>query len=192
MKKKKVINAPYVETDVHELGDSRLSASEAVIREREALLKKASVYRIYGQDELEDAERSLGPRLQYGEVIRRLQQANSQIQVRDGSPGSVALFIPKRRDEYQPEDAHLRGTFAGDHKYVTGFLKEPLPEWGHVTNDTSLVAVREVRGWRSVLISLVKQDVISYGQAIKHFGEPVGARASFWHEHLYAKKQKLL
>src|ERR1700730_12694506 len=88
-----------VQVDPLELTDKRLSPEEAVIREREALLKQAGKAKIDGQEELEDAERSAGPRMPYQEVLRRLLKCNPNIQIKDGSPGSVALYILKHPSE---------------------------------------------------------------------------------------------
>ena len=177
--------APLVEVDPMELGDKRLNPEEAVCREREDILKIESKKRIHGQDELEKEERSLGPRLWWKELIGRLTRLNSGIRVREGSEGAVAIYYHKRRDEYVPSDFEtvFKDGFFRHHKYVTGIRKEWIPEWGHVTVDTSLVAHHEVRGWRSVLVSLVKQRVLTYRQAVEEFGEP-DSRGRFWHEQL--------
>src|ERR1700730_9830768 len=97
MKKlKKRVNAPYVETDIRNLGDSRLDPAEACQRERQELLDIESKKKIWGQAELEDHERSAGPRMAWTELIRKLQRCNQSLQVRDGSLGNVALYIPKK------------------------------------------------------------------------------------------------
>ena len=184
----KKVGAPLVEPDIHELGDKRLNPEEAVAREREALLKMESKKRIHGQDDLEKSDRSLGPRLYFTEILRRIRAMNPRVAVRDGVEGNVALYYPKRHDEYKPgdfDDLPPGGVFFAHHKYVGGMLKDWLPEWGHVTNDTSNVAHREVRGWRSVLIQLVKQHVITYREAIEGFGDPLNdSRSKYWYEQL--------
>ena len=72
------------------------------------------------------------------------------------------------------------------HKYVGGILMESLPEWGHVTVDSSLIAHHEVRGWRSVLIGLIKAGVVPYSVAVKEFGDPYNdSRSKYWFEQLH-------
>lgn len=190
--------APLVETDIHELGDERLNPEEAVIRERTALLAKASQYRIYGQDELEDPERALGPRLQYTEVLSRLKRVCPQLKVQDGSEGNIALYYPRSAKDYEATvkewDHTERGKddhFFQYHRYVGGFPKQELAEYSTLDIDTSLLPTRENRGWRSVLITLIKQGVISYNEAVSQFGD-VGTdkRGWRWKEQLYPWKSK--
>lgn len=167
--------APMVETDIHELGDKRLNPEEGVIKERESLLKKASVYKCEDQDELQNEKRSEGARLSFSELVLRLQKIAPELQYRDGSPGNVALYFPRTAEQL---DAALREGGQNDiffifNKYVGGFPKEELPEWGYLDIDTSLIATREhLRGWRTVLIGLIRAGVISYQQAIEEFGDP--------------------
>lgn len=164
-----------VETDINELGDKRLNPEEGVIKEREALLKKASVYKIEDQGELQNEKRSEGSRLAFSQLLQKLQRIAPDLQARDGLPGNVALYYPRTAEQL---DAALREGGQNDlffifNKYVGGFPKEELPEWGYVDIDTSLIATREhLRGWRTVLIGLIRAGVISYQQAIDEFGDP--------------------
>ena len=188
--------APMVETDIHELGDSRLNPEEAVFRERESLLQKAGQYRIDGQDELEDPERACGPRLQYTEVISRIRQVVPNLKVCEGSPGNVALYFPRLgKDlehtlrEWDWENDRKKDPFFRHYRYVGGFPKEEMAEYSTVDVDTSMLPTREKRGWRSVLMALVKQSVLSYAQAVKAFGD-VGTdkRGWRWNQQLYPWK----
>src|SRR5579859_1726396 len=163
------VNAPYVEPDKRMLGDSHLDPTENVVKQREELLTAAGKYRIYGQEELEDPERGLGPKLQYTEFISRLRLIAPRMVAVDGSPGNVALYFPRTRRDY--EDTLKEWDWEQDRKldpffrfmrYVGGFPKQELPEYSTVDIDTSLLPTREKRGWRSVLITLIKQAVISY------------------------------
>lgn len=182
--------APLVETDPMELGDKRLNPEESVCREREDLLKVASAKKIYGQAELEDPMRAFGPRLQWTEVISKLHRCNPEIKVKDGIPGNVALYIRKRADEYSDADMMMpdqrpKDEFFLHHKYVTGFPKQPMHEYSTVDIDTSHLPTREHRGWRSVLIALIKSGAITYRSAVKEFGDPSGdLRSGRWFEQL--------
>jgi hypothetical protein len=179
--------APLVQADIKELGDTRLNPKEAIAREREDLLELAGKAKIWGQTELEDHERSAGPRLSWGELIRRIRDCNSSIQVLDSQGGSdVAIYVRKKRNEYDEQERDwTRPEFFWDHKYVTGMPKSDLPEYAHVTLDTSGLPLREIRGWRSVLIALVKTRAITYEQAIEKFGDPTfDRRSGRWFEQL--------
>jgi hypothetical protein len=168
--------APLVEVDPLELTDARLNPEEAVIKEREDLLRIESKKKLIAQDELEKVERSEGPRIHYTDLIRRLRKLNPGIRGKHGMEGSVAIYIKKRPDEYTEADIlgepPPNGIFFVDHKYIGGFKKDAIPEWGYVTVDSSHVAVREFRGWRSILIQLVKAKVITYRKAVDEFGDP--------------------
>lgn len=185
---KLIVNkAPLVETDINELGDKRLDPKESIAREREDLLKMAGKAKIWGQKELEDHERSAGPRLSYREIIRRLRECNPTIRVLDSQGGSdVAIYVHKKRHEYDEQERDLsRPEFFWDHKYVTGMPQTDIPEYAHVTLDTSGLPVREIRGWRSVLIACIKAGAITYGQAIEKFGSPwLDRRSGRWFEQL--------
>lgn len=173
-----------IQPDIHELGDKRLDGKENVAKLREECLSQAAASRISGQDELEKQERSAGPRLHYAEIIRRIRDVNRDIRVLDGSPGNVALYARKRPCDEGFGEIDPKGEFFTDHKYVGGMPKDWLPEFSHVILDTSLLPVREIRGWRTVLISLIRGGALTYNQAISQFGEPRDQRGNRWHEAL--------
>src|SRR5215469_13930295 len=81
--------APMVETDINELGDKRLNPEESNLRERESLLKKASIYKIEDQDELADAHRSEGARMPYSEFCLKLKKVAPELTLRDGATGQI-------------------------------------------------------------------------------------------------------
>jgi hypothetical protein len=173
--------------DSRELGDSRLSWSESNARERESLLKTCAKKKIYGQEELEDPERSGGARLEWRDFLHRLQNCNPGILPKDGKPGSVALYVRKRSEELSESDfdpaTRPDDEFFIYHKYVGGFEQEPLPEYSSIGIDSSHLATGEWRGWRSVLLGLIKARVISYREALREFGDPTfDARSTRWFE----------
>lgn len=175
-----------VQTDINELGDKRLNPEESVHRERESLLKLASTRKIAGQEELEDAERSAGPRMAWQEIVRRLRLCNPKLHFADSQGGSsLAVYRQKTRGELAE---HIwdreKHDWWNEHVYVGGFPKEDMPEYSHVILDTSNLPIREIRGWRSVLIALIRGHAITYQQAVKQFGEASGQRSGRWHEQL--------
>ncbi len=184
-KSKKSGIAPLVEPDINELGDKRLNPEEAVAREREALLKKASAFRMPDQDEMEQPEREYGPRLSSDALLGRLRTIAPQLSARDGAPGHISLYYPRRGDELDEAIREGVGLESNDpifflhNKYVGGFPKEDIPEYSYVDIDSSLVATHEhTRSWRSVLIGLLKAGVISYSQAVQAFGDPANDQRS--------------
>lgn len=173
------------ETDRRMLGDSHLDARENVIKLREQCLKLASKYITEDQAELQNSGRSAGSRIPHTELLKRLKKICPQLTAREGSPGNLALYYPRNSDELY--EALTDGSYSTDvffifNKYVGGMPKEELPEWGYVDIDTSLIATREhIRGWRTILIGLLKAGAVSYADAAKEFGDPaLDPRNTVW------------
>jgi hypothetical protein len=171
-----------IQPDRHELGDKRLDPAENVAKQREELLAMAAKHKLGKQDELEDPERAKGPRLHCNDIIRRLLKVIPTLRVKDGSPGNVALYI--HRNPAEVEDAinsweFGKNTFFLYHKYVGGLPNAQIPEFSTIDIDSSHLPTREHRGWRSVLITLLKQGIVSYNALIKEFGD-VGTDRRGW------------
>jgi hypothetical protein len=65
--------------------------------------------------------------------------------------------------------------------YVTGFYVDaPLPEFSSVIVDSKGLPVRELRGWRSVLLALYRQKIVTLKQLELSFGKAQGQRAILW------------
>jgi hypothetical protein len=179
-----------------QLGDRFLNPEEEVIRQREDLLHDISGRKAYGQEDIEKEARSEGPRLYYSVFLRRLKKIYPQFLVKDGIPGNVAVYRPKTQEEIiQDGYDMLFPQWHNEHKYVTGFPKEDIPEWGHYKNDTDGIALHEVRGWRSVLIAIVKQGLVTYEAVAKEFGDPIhDQRSKYWFDqlHPYINKEKAI
>jgi hypothetical protein len=169
-----------------QLGDAHLDPKEEVARQREELLKDIAPRKAYGQEELDKAERSEGPRLYYSVFLRKLKKIYPQLLVKDGIPGNVALYRPKTEGEIIRDGYDLAAPrWYNEHKYFAGFPKDHIPEWGHYVNDTDGIAEREVRGWRTVLIAFIKQGVLTYQAVVGEFGDPANdQRSRFWFEQL--------
>lgn len=170
----------------HQLGDKHLDEKESVIRQREELRDAISGREAYGQKDIEKAERSEGPRLYYTEFLLRLKKIWPHFIVKDGIPGNVAVYRPKTKEEITRDGYDLMfPQWYNEHKYVTGFPKEHLPEWGHYINDTDGIALREVRGWRTVLIALIKQGIVTYEDVALEFTDPIhDQRSKYWFDQL--------
>lgn len=171
-----------VQPDRNELGDKRLNEDEAVYKLREECLNKASANRLYKQEELENPNRAFGARIQFAEMVAKLQRLIPSMRVLDGSPGNVALYTPRNRSEFEEAKRgwqNDRDIFFMRYKYVGGFPKKELPEYSTVDVDTSLLPTKENRGWRSVLIPLIQQGLVSYRAVVKEFGD-VGTDKRGW------------
>ncbi len=169
-----------------QLGDKHLDPKEEVARQREELLSDIAPRKAYGQEELEKSDRSKDGHLYYSVLLRKLKVLYPSFLVKDGIPGNVAIYRPKTSAEILNEGYDLgRPKWHNESRYVTGFPKNYIPEWGHYLNDTDGVAEREVRGWRSILIAMIKQGLFTYAAAVKEFGNPEhDQRSRFWFEQL--------
>ena len=167
-----------IQIDKSELGDKRLNEVENLAKLKEGNLALAAKNKIAGQETLENKDMALGQPMSYQDLIRLLGKINPAIQCSDGGvKNAIAVRVPADLED-------------GTHglKYVTGFYKEVLPEFSWVSTDEYGRPLRETRGWRTVVLALVKQGVISYRTAVDVFGEPNGQRSGRWHELLRDRK----
>jgi hypothetical protein len=179
-----------IEPDRNELGDKRLDPKENNAKLTEDCLTQASQFKIGQQAELEDPKRALGPRLQYTDFISRLKRIIPSLKAVDGSLGNIALYFPRNAKEI--EAAQLEWEWGKDifflhHKYVGGFPKKELAEYSTIDIDSSHLPTKEHRGWRTVLITLLKQGVVTYHTITKEFGD-VGSDQRGWRWLMYTRK----
>lgn len=164
------IDAPMT---IEEADRNAISPAEAVAKSREENKKLASARRIDDQDTLEDHEMAQGIQLHHNELIRRIQLLNPKIQIQQGGvANAVAVRIPK----------YEFGEWT--YEYVTGFYLEPLPEFSSVTVDAQGLPHREVRGWRSVLLALIKSGALDRRKVDVMFGPARGQRSGIWYRSL--------
>jgi hypothetical protein len=164
------------------LGDKRLSPEEGNFKIREGNQKLIDEKKLRGQSLLENKDMAMsGMAMQPSEFIRKIQKINSSIIVEKGGyPDCVAVRYPT-----YDEDEHKIVR-----KYVSGFpVNEMMQEFSHITVDAKGLPHREVRGWRSVLLALIKQGILTYPQVKAAFGEPTGQRNVLWNEQMRERKQ---
>ncbi len=161
-----------------DLGDKKLDAKENLAKLKEKNQELIDAKKLPNQSELENVEKALGQRMHWSEFVQRLQKLNYDILAEDGgAPNAIALRVP-----WQNEDGTLTK------KYVGGFYKEVLPEFSAVIVDDKGLPHREIRGWRSVLLGLMKQGILTFIEIEKEFGDAEGQRSHLWHEQLQGKK----
>lgn len=192
-----------IQPDINELGDKRLDPKEGVAQKREECLAMAASRRLPHQEDIEDPMRAFGPRLQFTELLSRLRRVNPTLRALDGSPGNIALYAPRtneeiaeRKPEWEQEQVDRasrclsrQDPFFLHHKYVGGFPKSELQEYSTVDIDNAMLATKENRGWRSVLMNLVMQGVAGYKDVVKEFGDTGTDRRGWrWREQLKAYK----
>lgn len=153
-----------------------ISPAEATARNKEINKQLASKNRIADQEILEDIEMAEGIQLHHNELIRRIQILNPKILIQPGGiQGAVAVRIPK----------YEFGEWTNE--YVTGFRLEPLPEYSSVTVDDNGLPHREIRGWRSVLLALIKAGALDRVKVDALFGPASGQRSGLWYRSLQSR-----
>jgi len=144
-----------IQTDIAELGDGRLDAKEGLAKIKEDNQRLLDTKKIPDQKELENSEAALGQVLPTNEFIRLLIRICPGLLVEKGGyPNAVAL----------------RMFVNGEKKYVTGFELGYIPEYSSVLTDENGLPVKEVRGWRNVLVALLKQGLINTEILKREFG----------------------
>jgi len=178
-------------TSINQLGDRALSPEESVLKLREENDSLLESRRLHRQAELADPNRSAGPRMYCNELIRRLRLCNPHLLFRDGTPGNIAVYARKNRAELEHDESDpTRPDWHNDHRYVGGFAADWLPEYSHIEVDARNLPTREIRGWRSVLLALIKAKAISIDSANKHFGRASGQRSWSWYEQIKSFKEQ--
>jgi len=169
-----------VVTDRNELGDKRLNEVEALAKIKEENKRLTDKNRIPDQDILEDKQAALGLPMAPSELIRRIQKLNPRVMVElGGVKNAVAIRYAKRNADGESEK-----------EYVTGFyIDHPLPEFSSVLVDGKGLPVRELRGWRSVLLALVRQKILTLKQVELTFGHANGQRAVLWDKQTQAERK---
>jgi hypothetical protein len=165
--------------DKSDLGDLKLSPEEGVAKLKEGNAKLTAQYKLPNQSLLENHDMALGIAMQPSAFIARIQKLNPAILVEKGGvPSAVAVRIPGFDDE---------GNYVK--KYVTGFYTDRiLPEFSSIATDEKGLPWREQRGWRSVLLALLKAEALTYPQVKAAFGEPNTSRNVLWREQTQEKR----
>ncbi len=168
-----------IQVDRNELGDRRLNAVEAVARAKEENKRLAAANKIPDQDVLEDKKKALGYPLSPNELIRRIQKLNPKIIVEPGGArNAVAVRVAKKNENGEVEKV-----------YVTGFyIDQPMPEFSAVVVDSRGLPVRELRGWRTVLLALVRQKLLTLKQVELTFGNANGERSVLWNKQTQTER----
>lgn len=167
-----IVNSPA------DLGDTKLSPLENVAKLKEGNQKLTDQKKIPNQSLLENHDMALGTPMVYSELIRRVKKIAPQVIFEDGGIKNAIAVRHYTYDPYGGPD----GQGAHQKKYISGFYKEVLPEFSSITTDKKGLPHREVRGWRSVLLALMKAEVVPFEALVKEFGHPYGQRSCLWAE----------
>lgn len=166
--------------DAHgnKLGDKRVENAEGVARLREQVQVLADTKRIPNQDMLENQDMAVGTPMSPALFIEKLRKFPNVLVEPGGWPNAVAVRTVVRDTDFESP------TFGKQIKrYVTGFVTDRvLPEFSHILTNDMGVPTREVRGWRTVLLALFHQKVVTLAQLKAAFGDANGQRSKLWAE----------
>jgi len=157
----------------------RLSTIEHTHRQREMNLRAAGRQRWEHQSEwYDDAARTLNY-LSQNEVIRRLQKLIPNLYFTDGRIyGDVSVY--RTYGQGQPQ---LGGNSFEYLMYIPGGL---MPEFSVMEFDAKNVPVKEAqRGWRTILLRLIKSKLVTEQKAHEAFGEPRGLGSASYRRQLF-------
>lgn len=147
---------------------------ESFAAEKQQSDELVAQYRLEGQDELTDFKARYVNIKQTIDIINTLRKNGVKcFTIDNGLEGTIALWAQKPGNK--------------DYVYVT-YIQIPFcPEWDILRLDRhDLPAGLDYRGWRSMMVELVKKEVLTEERAHEIFGKPVEGRVSrFYRRNLY-------
>lgn len=162
------------------LGDKHLKDAEAVAKLKEENAARTEAYKIPDQKLLEDKAAALGLPMQPGVFITRLQKLNPKIIILQGGVRN-AVQVRYPNPNPGPDDPPT--------EYITGFyIDAAMPEYSAIVTDDRGKPWREIRGWRSVLTTLIRRGIITEKQCNSQFGRPETTRSVLWHKQRQAER----
>lgn len=161
------------------LSTPRLSTSEHVHRQREINHRAANSQRWEHQEELYNDDARIGRALYSSDFVTVIKQMIPNLYVTQGRIiGNLAAF----KTYGQPQPRLDGRTFEYLFYIPTGLL----PEFSLYEFDNRDVPIREKqRGWRTVLLRLIKSEMVTEQYAHQVFGAPSGEAASRYLRTLY-------
>ena len=161
-----------IQPDKNELGDKRLSPEEAVVKLKEdnIALRKSFGHQIPHQELLKRKEIAEGRRMEWNELIRRLNLlCPLSLVILDSFVPGVGPCIAIKTAKNGPDGLELQ--------YVTGFPKSVIPEYSWIETDEHDCPIKEHRGWRNVIRSLWKKGLTDGAKISEVFGDALGVRS---------------
>lgn len=165
----------------------RLSLLEHTARLRE--LNRAShavkKQRRENQDDYKNDAARVGRQMQCSEFLRRVQKLVPSIYVTEGRiAGDLALY-----QTYPGPQAALDGNDFKYLFYVPDGLMNEFSQY-EFEQDKDIMIKESKRGWRTPLLRLILNGLITEEQARVEFGEAVGEASTVWHRTLWKHRNK--
>lgn len=163
----------YADGDRHETTSTQTKENLIDLNERnEAQVKK---FQIDKQEELKHHRE--GKIFHMNEFIRRLRSTglDAWYTHKGGMPGTLGVFILHEGRKPACMSKHSNGQ-----PHYVGFAQVPfMQEFDEIrVDDHNLPVGFKRRGWRSLLLALISERVLTESQAHESFGAPVGSVVS--------------
>lgn len=162
-----------------------IEENTARLREKNNSSQAVKSQRWEHQDDYRDDRARIGRVLPSGEFLNKLKQLIPELYITDGRiAGDVAMF----RTYPVPQERLGGRTFEYLFYCPTGLI----PEYSIYEFDTVRdVPIREkLRGWRTVLLRLIKTGLLTEEICNREFGIAVGPASTVWYRRLYEHRNK--
>lgn len=166
----------------------RLSLAEHTSRLRENNLSSHAVRKQRWEDQEEYRKDSarVGHRMHHTEFLRRIEKYVPNLYVIEGGVvGDLGIYLT-----YPVPQSRLDGR---DFEYLTYIHEGVSNEFStYEFNNDKDVPIREKwnggRGWRTVLLKMIKKDLLTEEQAIREFGQAEGEGSVIYNKQLFQKR----
>jgi hypothetical protein len=161
---------------ISNLYNSRLGRDEVTAYLKEDEDRRLAGKRLPGQEERKESPARWGRAMHHSEFIAILRKIIPNLYVRDGNiPGDISLYK----------------IFGDSIDYVCYLTSGTMPEYEIVKVNSHDLPIGAKRGWRTVLLRLIKSGLVSESQALKFFGSPTnGEAARFYLSELQNYRQQ--
>ena len=147
----------------------RISGREALARSFEDTDRQLAQHRLPEQDKWKESERRLGRGMTHVALFNY-----------------VRKFIESVVMETSFNDPAVAGFYSHDtrgKRYLVAFNTGFLPEWSIITTDRADLPIKERRGWRTVLLHLLKRKVITFSQVSEIVRTHYGYAPADWNKY---------
>lgn len=160
--------------DSNQLGDKKLSKEEALLEKYEDTDRQLKRYRLDDHEELKDEKKRSGYQKHSSELISKVCTLNPKLWVEETvTPryGTVLNFYTTGRDEQGKEIKRC---------LQAAFYPGWMPEFSWLEVDRADLPIKEHRGWRTVLMRLLKAQVLNWRDVKETFGDATGEQSTRW------------
>jgi len=164
----------------------RLSTAEHTARLKEMNYYSHAVkkQRWENQEDYENTVARLGTPMSHSDLIYKIRKHVHNLYIMEGRIiGDLAVF-----QTYPCPQPDLEGR---DFRYLFYIPTGQLPEFSQYEFDARDVPIREsTRGWRTVLLRLIKLGLLSEETCDREFGRAVGIASTVWYRQLYGFRNR--